>query len=150
VITTVPVDQPRHVCFIATKIDLVSKNPMANGTVDKALQELYNHIREEFPNFIDTTRDRFIPMCTHPSYGFLDFLQCHKEFLEKSVTFFRSGVQDIIAMRVQFLLETVLEVFDYADIDRAIERQKRLEDTVKQQVTQFGDTLKKDSCRYIV
>jgi predicted GTPase len=137
------------VCFIITKIDQVTTNPNAETTLDDMLDQRYNQIQDRFKMKLGEewkSSPFFIPLCTDPRYNLKDFLVSHEQFTRKLTQFFTHAVRHETLRRLDYLIDTIHELLDYDDLNRSIQRDKKLSDMLTNDIielhTQISEELK--------
>ena len=123
-------ERPPQLCFIATKIDQVTTNPLAEKSLNDSLDNVFHRIQDRYKpkNFGDNWQSSpfFLPLCTHRKFNLKDFLDCHQQFTSKLTMFFTVAVCFNTIGRLKYLTDAMHELFDYDDLNRNIQRNEKL------------------------
>ena len=123
-------ERPPQLCFIVTKIDQLTTNPMAEKSLNDLLDDMFRRIQDRYKpkNFGDNWQSSpfFVPLCTNRKFNLKDFLDCQQQFTRKLKKFFTAAVCSNTIDRLEDLIGAIHELFDYDDLDRNIQRDEKL------------------------
>ncbi len=136
--------QPQ-VCFIVTKIDEITRNLKANTSLENTLDHVFHRVQDSLSMKLGTdwtSSPFFIPLCTDPEYSLKDFLLSHEQFTRKLTQFCTTTERFNRRCRLEDLIDTIHELFDYDNLDRSIQRDERLTNMLDVHQIDFKTALK--------